>query len=1071
MNICFQVICRSALLAGVALIGGSSASPHLESIIGLLAAHFRIFFQMGSFRLWVSLLMVAAVVANVEASHVRKLKHTAAFFLCEYGKMIPRSGVCNGTKECPDMSDERRCKARCKPGQLPCDNREACIDEKLFCDGQEHCPDNSDEAHCENSVCPMDKFECFKSNTCISIDKICDGYRNCPDGEDEDMCLDLQPSDRTIRVPKQQDSKKNSTLPREAKMKQTKLKSKGCGKNKFKCLNGGGCVSKTKVCNGRQDCPDGSDEQDCRRLSRAAVEQKCPKDHFRCSERNTECIPISWVCDGKADCSGGEDELNCHLTAPCAPDHFSCRNNVCIDQRFVCNGLDDCGDGSDEERCPLAGSSGCNANEYKCYKGPCIPREAVCDGMKECPHEDDEWNCTAIVPCRPGEFQCKGSSICMPESWKCDGVGDCQDNSDELDCPSRSSLYQSCGADMFACDNGRCISRLQMCNGRKDCADGTDEHKWETYHGVECLCKNEWRLAFTLNDNSDCEDEGVCNKGHHRCSHFCHRESAGYHCSCAEGYRLEHDGESCKLLDQQAGRLLFSVDHQVRSVSLNSKEEGADYSVILDTLSTRILSLDHLSREHRSYYTRESTVYSFDERGEKCLFGDFVNFANIAVDWITGNIYYADEAKGKIGLCSSDGRFCTVFEQIHLELPRGIALYPKFGYLFITEWSKNASISRIAMDGSSMTIVHKEKLGWPNAVAIDYVRDRLYWVDARYRLIESSRLDGTDRQVLFSSGILHPFDMAVFDDHVFWSDWSLKAVMRVNVRNVTDAGPLHNFNGQAYGVAVDHPVYQNTSWKNPCSSKGCSHLCAIGPKESSSTELRHSCLCPNGYELQDDKKSCQAGLEQRSTVSTQCAGFLLGLVTPLQPVRWCLQTFKKNCEQGTACKNGGSCHYEYDRQERLRRIYCECTNGYSGLYCEVAPIVGSSSGKWSSPLIGLFLSITFAVLVCILWRYKYRKEEFYRLAEMSLRGSASRYTHLIFSSLRKLKFSEPLLDNVATKLRRLSHGNVSQDRVRLTTGDRSNGGVVNPLYEEKHCFIRTTPVESYDSGATSTFEA
>ncbi|CDW52605.1 low density lipoprotein receptor protein [Trichuris trichiura] len=837
-------------------------------------------------------------------------------------------------------------------------------------------------------------------------------------------------------MPKQQNSKRSSELPSEGRAKKTKSKSKGCGKNKYRCLNGGGCISRTKLCNGQPDCPDGSDELDCRRSSRAAVEQNCPKDHFRCSEKNTECIPISWVCDGKKDCLGGEDESSCHLTAPCPPDHFSCRNKRCIDQRFVCNDLDDCGDGSDEERCPLTGYHKCNADEYKCYKGPCIPIEAVCDGIKECPHEDDEWNCTAVVHCLPGEFQCNGSSVCMPESWKCDGVGDCQDNSDEFDCPSRISIYKSCGADMFACDNGRCISRVQMCDGRKDCLDGSDEHKWcgaETYHGVECLCKNEWRLAST-NDN-DCEDEAVCKNGQHRCSHFCHRESGGYQCSCAEGYRLEHDGESCKLLDQQAGRLLFSVDQQVRSVSLNWKEEGADYSVILDTSSTRILSLDHVSRERRSYYTRESTVYSFDEKGENCLFGDFINFANIAVDWIIGNIYYADEGRGKIGFCSSDGRYCTVFEQIHFGMPRGIALYPKLGYLFVTDWGKNASISRIAMDGSSMTFVHKEKLAWPNAVAIDYVRDRLYWVDARYLLIESSRLDGTDRQVLFSSAILHPFDMVVFDDYVFWSDWRLKAVMKVNVRNVTDVGPVQNFNGQAYGVAIDHPVYQNTSWKNLCSSKGCSHLCAVGPKDLSSAELRHSCLCPNGYELKDDKKTCQARLEKRS-----------------MPIRWCLQSFKKNCEQGTACKNNGSCHYEYDRQERLRRIYCElvdkdihqliCTNGYSGLYCEVAPVVGRSSGKWSSPLIGLFLSITFAVLVCILW-----------------------------SSLRKLKFSEPLLGNMATKLRRLSRGNVSQDCVRLTTGDRSNGGVVNPLYEEKHCFIRTTPVESYDSGATSTFEA
>uniref|UniRef100_A0A5S6QUQ5 EGF-like domain-containing protein n=1 Tax=Trichuris muris TaxID=70415 RepID=A0A5S6QUQ5_TRIMR len=1009
---------------------------------------------MDSFRLWARLLLVVAAVANVHGGHVRKLKPSAAFFLCEYGKVVPRSGVCNGIKECPDMSDERRCKVRCKAGEMPCDNREACVAEKLFCDGQENCPDNSDEAHCENALCPRNMFECFKSNTCVPISKICDGHRNCPDGEDEDMCLDLQASDQVTRdfgLTKQQNSQRNDTTGAVGKSERLKSKSNGCGKNKFKCLDGNGCVSKTKLCNGRRDCLDGSDEMGCRKLTGSNGKRNCPEDHFRCSEGNSECIPVSWVCDGKADCSGGQDEHACHLKIPCAPGHFSCRNRFCVDQRFVCDGFDDCGDGSDEEHCQLADSRVCEANEYKCHKGPCIPKEAVCDGMKECPHEDDERNCTSITPCLPGEFRCYGSSICMPDSWKCDGVGDCQDNSDERDCPSRTSIYLSCGADMFSCDNGRCISRLQMCDGRKDCADGSDEHKWcgacakdnggcpnkcrETYHGVECLCKNEWRLAFALTDSSDCEDEGACEKGTHRCSHFCHRESTGYRCSCAEGYQLENDGESCKLEDQQAGRLLFSVDHQLRSVSLNSKEEGAEYSVLLDTSSTRILSLDHVNRESRSYYARESVIYSFDGNGEKCLFGGFANFVNIAVDWITGNIYYADETKAKVGFCSSDGRFCAVFEGTSLELPRGIALYPKLGYLFVTDWGKNASISRIAMDGSSMNVVHKDKLVWPNAVAIDYVRDRLYWVDAKYRLIESSRLDGTDRKVLSSSGILHPFDMTVFDDRVFWSDWSSKAIMMANVRNASDAGPVHSVQGQTYGVAVDHPVYQNTSWINPCSSKDCSHLCALAPKETSSGDLRRSCICPIGYELQNDQKTCQRRSERATT-----------------PIHWCLRTFKKNCEQATACNNGGSCHYEFDGQERLRRIYCECVNGYGGLYCEVAPSAGRSSKKWASPLLGLFLSATFALLICIVWRYRYRKEEFYR-------------------SLRKLKFSEPLLDSMATKLRRLSHGRVSQDQVRLTRGDRPNLGVLNPVYEEKQCFIRAGPIESYDSAASSSFEA
>lgn len=55
-------------------------------------------------------------------------------------------------------------------------------------------------------------------------------------------------------------------------------------------------------------------------------------------------------------------------------------------------------------------------------------------------------------------------------------------------------------------------------------------------------------------------------------------------------------------------------------------------------------------------------------------------------------------------------------------------------YLFWTDWFTNSPrIERSGMDGnpSTRTVVVSEHLGWPNALAIDYTLQRIFWADAK----------------------------------------------------------------------------------------------------------------------------------------------------------------------------------------------------------------------------------------------------------------------------------------------------------------------------------------------------
>ncbi|XP_046543060.1 G-protein coupled receptor GRL101-like [Haliotis rubra] len=74
-----------------------------------------------------------------------------------------------------------------------------------------------------------------------------------------------------------------------------------CGPGEFKCPNSY-CILSSNVCDSKQDCPYGEDEQDCDDLS-------CPS-FFRC-RNSTRCLHLAKVCDGVVDCPLADDERRC----------------------------------------------------------------------------------------------------------------------------------------------------------------------------------------------------------------------------------------------------------------------------------------------------------------------------------------------------------------------------------------------------------------------------------------------------------------------------------------------------------------------------------------------------------------------------------------------------------------------------------------------------------------------------------------------------------------------------------------------------------------------------------------
>ncbi|XP_016091061.1 LOW QUALITY PROTEIN: SCO-spondin [Sinocyclocheilus grahami] len=271
-----------------------------------------------------------------------------------------------------------------------------------------------------------------------------------------------------------------------------------CVEGQFACRTFG-CVEAALVCDGREDCPDGSDEDRCGTKSRPSgsvtpsqrplLPKLCSSKQFSCW--SGECVSLEKRCDLRRDCADGSDESDCfdcilspwtswsQCSVSCGLGSLFRQRNILRDARSggSCGGAQFDSRACFLQACPVDGQwsewtqwSGCDVpcggglmvRNRTCSNPPHKNGGRDCEGMSRQTHTCNTQTCGPNTDTQSG---CTGGMILVEESDCLAGKIEpcpvtCSDLHSERNCSLNCTTGCRCPHGLFL-QEGRCVSASQ----------------------------------------------------------------------------------------------------------------------------------------------------------------------------------------------------------------------------------------------------------------------------------------------------------------------------------------------------------------------------------------------------------------------------------------------------------------------------------------------------------------------------------------------------------------------------------------------------------------------------------
>jgi len=365
---------------------------------------------------------------------------------------------------------------------------------------------------------------------------------------------------------------------------------------------------------------------------------------------------------------------------------------------------------------------------------------------------------------------------------------------------------------------------------------------------------------MTCSDYDECSDIRACQQ-------HCTNTKGSYKCGCEAGFMLEADSRQCRVVGPSDPRMLYAVDNNINAVVVRA-DSSYRIEQKLTTHATPIRSFALSLASGELFWSSPAlgvigkfglnTAPSSGSKNEVWL-SNVHEPEKVAVDWVTGNLYYSEQRDSCIHVCSENGaseaQCAVVVENVPKDTITQLAVDPRAGMMFVAGYSERqgayprGAVYPFTMDGRSVEdaeIIGADKTGIPSGLALDPVTRRVYWSDLTSRDISVCTYQGRDCRVIAVSNQPHPAHLAFFQGSLFWTTGTLGTVHSHNI--VTGQSSLRmelTLPPMSHSIKFAHPSLQLPILTNPCPALSCSSLCLLtGPGQA-------RCACAAGSRPQD----------------------------------------------------------------------------------------------------------------------------------------------------------------------------------------------------------------------------